>query len=49
MLSLDICKKILNKENKKYNDEEVKLIREFLYQLAELELENDDKKELDYE
>lgn len=40
MLTLEQCKKILNDGSKrKFKDEEVKQLREFLYQLAELQLE----------
>ena len=40
MLTLEECKKILNDgSNRKYKDDEVKQLREFLYQLAELQLE----------
>ena len=45
MLSLEICKKILNQNKKKYKDEEIKLIREFLYQIAELQLESENENE----
>ena len=41
MLSLEICKKILNQSKRKYKDEEIKLLREFLYQIAGLQLEFD--------
>lgn len=40
MLSLEICKKILNEGQKKFNDEQVKMIREYLYLVATLEIEN---------
>lgn len=40
MLPLETCAKILNNEKKKYSNEEVKQIRDFLYKCAELELEN---------
>lgn len=36
MLSNEKCKKILNRVEVKYNDEEVKKIREFLYKLGEI-------------
>jgi len=36
-LSLDICKKILNVNGNEYFDEEVLRIRDYLYQLAEIE------------
>lgn len=42
MLSIEHCKKILNKGKRKYTDEEVKQIREFLFLLAELQLENEE-------
>jgi len=42
MLTLEECKKILNDgSSKKYKDDEVKQLREFLYQLAELQLETE--------
>ena len=40
MLSLELCKAILNKEKQKYTNEEVRELRDFLYFLAELQLEN---------
>ncbi len=40
MLTLEQCKKILNDGSKrKISNEEVKQLREYLYQLAELQLE----------
>lgn len=39
MLPLDTCAKILNNKKKKYSSEEVKQIREYLYLLAQLQLE----------
>jgi hypothetical protein len=39
MLSLDLCKSILNKNGKKYTEEQVKQIREYLYQLAKIDVE----------
>ncbi len=40
MLTLEQCKKILNDGSKrKFKDEEVKQLRECLYQFAELQLE----------
>ena len=38
MLSIDECYKQLNKNGNKYTREEAKLIKEILYQLAELVL-----------
>ena len=43
MLTLGECKKILNNGKKKYTDEEVKQIREYLYMLAEFQNENEQK------
>lgn len=40
MLSLDICKKILSSEGNKYTVDELKLIRDFVFLLAELQIEN---------
>jgi hypothetical protein len=39
MLSIERSKAILNKGDRKYSDEEVKRLRDLLYQLAELEYE----------
>lgn len=44
MITLEQCKQILKKEKRKVSDEEVKLIRDYLYQLAELQLESEEKK-----
>ena len=38
MLSIDECKKILKSENRDYSDEEVDLIRQFLWKLAKNEV-----------
>lgn len=45
MLNLDTCKKILNNDKKKYKDDEIKLIRDYLYLLAELQIENNENYE----
>ena len=34
MLSIELCENILNKNNKKYTKEQVKLIRDQLYEMA---------------
>ena len=34
MLSIELCKKVLNKKEKKYSNEQVKVIRDYLYQMA---------------
>ena len=41
MLPLETCAKILNNRKKKYNNEEVKQIREYLYLLAQLQIESE--------
>jgi len=41
MLSLEICKQVLNNGKRKHTEEEVRQIRELLYMLAELQLENE--------
>jgi hypothetical protein len=38
MISVDECKKILNRNGKRYTDDEVEQIREFLWNLAEIEV-----------
>jgi len=40
MLTLETCTKILNDGKKKYSNEEVKQIREYLYLLAQLQIES---------
>ena len=39
MLNLKECKKILNTNEKEYSDDEVILIRDWLYRFAEIALE----------
>ncbi len=46
MLTIDYCKNILNKGERKYSEEEIRKIREFLYLIAEIE-NNDLKTEED--
>lgn len=41
MITLEQCREILNKGKSKYNNEEIKMIREYLYLLAELQIENE--------
>lgn len=41
MITLEKCKEILNKGKRKYDNEEIKLIREYLRLLAELQIENE--------
>ena len=45
MLSLEVCKKILNSGKTKYKDEEVKQLRDYLYMIAELQLESENENE----
>ena len=37
MLTIEECKKLLNRGSRKYNEEEIRSIREFLYIIAEIE------------
>lgn len=39
MLSLTKCNQILNSKEKKYNDEQIRKIRDLLYQMARIEYE----------
>lgn len=42
MLTLETCTKVLNNgKKKKYSNEEVKQIREYLYLLAQLQIESE--------
>ena len=41
MLTLETCTKLLNNGKKKYSNEEVKQIREYLYLLAQLQIESE--------
>lgn len=40
MLSVEECKRILNRNSKKYSDEEAEKIRDFLWELAQIEVRN---------
>lgn len=44
MLSIETCKQILNIGKKKYTDEEIKQIREFLYLMAEFQIESENNR-----
>jgi len=39
MVTLELCKKILNSGKRKYSDTEIKEIRKFLYSMAEMQIE----------
>jgi hypothetical protein len=41
MISLVQCKKILNKGRRKYSDEEIKEIRNYLYIIGQIEIITD--------
>jgi hypothetical protein len=43
MLSITECKKILNKNGRRYTDEQIRLIAEYLWELAKLELRTHEK------
>lgn len=36
MLSIEVCKNTLNKNKKKYSNEQVKLVRDYLYKMAQV-------------
>ncbi len=39
MISLKVCEEVLNKNRRKYSDAEIKIIREILTKLSEIEYE----------
>ena len=41
MIPLEQCAMILNKCKEKYDNEQVKIVRQYLYLLAELQIENE--------
>ena len=43
MITIEECKKILNKGSKKYNEEEIKKLRLYLYFIGEIQLELENK------
>ena len=47
MVTLELCKKILNSGKRKYTDIEIKEIREVLYRLAELQIESENENNSD--
>jgi len=40
MVSMEMCKKILTKNGKKYTDEQIKQVKDYLYQIAKIDIEN---------
>lgn len=42
MLSLEVCKSIVNEGKRKYTNGEIKEIREFLYHLGSLQVEQEE-------
>ena len=44
MIVLEQCKNILNSKERKYKDDEIKLIREYLYFIGGLQLEIENNK-----
>ena len=48
MLSIDECKNSLEKEGNKFTNEEIKKIKEILYNMARVELEKKGKNERVY-
>ena len=46
MITLEKCKEILNKGKRKYDNEEIKLLRKYLCLMAELQIENEKNVEL---
>lgn len=45
MIPLKLCKEILNKGSKKYTDEEIEMIRDFLYQMGLIQIEIENNKD----
>ena len=44
MIPLKLCKEILNKGSKKYSDEEIEIIRDFLYEMGMIQIEVENNK-----
>ena len=47
MLSIDECKELLNGKGKKYTNSEIEQIRDFLWDLAKIEVNNLEKSDAD--
>ena len=41
MLTLEQCKKVLNKGRRKYSEEDIRKIRDYLYSIGHIEIETD--------
>ena len=41
MLTLEQCKKVLNKGRRKYSEEDIRKIRDYLYFIGHIEIETD--------
>lgn len=42
MITLEYCEKILNKGARKYNKEEIRQIRDYLYFIGQIQIENNE-------
>lgn len=47
MISTEKCNKILNRNGNKFSDNEIEQIRDFLWELAQIEVKNLEKQEID--
>jgi hypothetical protein len=47
MLTIDDCKKVLNRNGKEYSDNEIEQIRDFLWEMARIEVKNLEKQKAD--
>ena len=43
MITLEVCHQILNKRKKQFTNEQVKQIRDYLYEIAKLQIEDENK------
>ena len=43
MLTIEECKRILNRNAKQYSEDEIEKIRDFLWEIAEIEVKNIEK------
>ena len=47
MLTIEECKKILNRNGKRYSNSDIEQIRDFLWGMAQIEVKNLEKQERD--